>query len=678
MSRLTVVVAAVAVALVPGLLAGSVARAASLPVPPASARAAIWGKAEVPDTAGQTLGELAVNNSVSCASAGNCAAGGYYLDRSGHYQAYVVSQVNGVWGKEVEVPGTAVLNAGGKAAVESVSCYSAGNCAAGGYFQNHSGVDQAFVVSEVKGTWGKAIQLPGAALKARGSAEVESVSCAPAGYCAAGGFYTNSSGNRLAFIASRVTGRWAKTIQVPGVPAGEAVAVTSMSCPSAGNCGAGGFYDNYLAFVVSEVNGTWRKAIQVSGSAVSGPDVTVTSVSCPSAGNCAAGGYSYDENGNVYDGFVVSLVKGTWGQPVEVSAGTGVYRVSCASAGNCAAADGLIVSEVNGTWGEPVQMRVPGAADGGTEFFLDSVSCPSAGNCAAAGYFTDDMYRYQALVVSQVKGSWGKPLEVPGTAALNGGGFGGVSSLSCPSAGNCGAGGFYVDYAGDQRAFVVSLVKGAWSRAIQVPGIAALSGLEHATVNGVSCSSAGNCGAGGYFSDKAGTLMALVVSEVKGRWGRAVQVPGTAALGARLYATVTSISCSSAGNCAAAGYYIDRSGRRQAFLVSQVKGTWGHAVAVPGTAALGAGGYAVVSSVSCARTGYCVAGGYYVDHAGDYLAFAASRVNGTWGKAVQVPGTAALGTGRHAQVTSVSCPSAGNCGAGGFYVDYAGDQRAFV
>jgi hypothetical protein len=31
------------------------------------------------------------------ASAGNCAAGGSYQDRSGHQQAFVISQVNGHW-----------------------------------------------------------------------------------------------------------------------------------------------------------------------------------------------------------------------------------------------------------------------------------------------------------------------------------------------------------------------------------------------------------------------------------------------------------------------------------------------------------------------------------------------------------------------------------------------------
>jgi len=44
----------------------------------------------------------------------------------------VVSERNGVWGRAIEVPGLAALNAGGTAGVVSVSCASAGNCAAAG------------------------------------------------------------------------------------------------------------------------------------------------------------------------------------------------------------------------------------------------------------------------------------------------------------------------------------------------------------------------------------------------------------------------------------------------------------------------------------------------------------------------------------------------------------------
>ncbi len=86
-----------------------------------------------------------VTVSAARASAGNCGAGGYYKDSSGRRQAFVVSQVNGTWGKAIEVPGSAALNPGGNAEITSVSCASAGECSAGGITAGGGG---AFVVSE--------------------------------------------------------------------------------------------------------------------------------------------------------------------------------------------------------------------------------------------------------------------------------------------------------------------------------------------------------------------------------------------------------------------------------------------------------------------------------------------------------------------------------------------------
>ena len=85
---------------------------------------------------------------MSCASAGNCSAGGHYTDGSGHQQAFVVGETNGTWGTAKEVPGTAALNQGGNAVVDQVSCASAGHCSAAGTYRTSSGFDEAFVVNE--------------------------------------------------------------------------------------------------------------------------------------------------------------------------------------------------------------------------------------------------------------------------------------------------------------------------------------------------------------------------------------------------------------------------------------------------------------------------------------------------------------------------------------------------
>ena len=115
----------------------------------------------------------------------------------------MVSERNGTWGEAIEVPGSGALNAGGDASVGSVSCALAGNCAAGGSYADGSRRGQAFVVSERNGTWGKAIEVPGSGiLNKGGSGEVRSVSCRSAGNCSAGGTYTDRSGRLQAFVVS--------------------------------------------------------------------------------------------------------------------------------------------------------------------------------------------------------------------------------------------------------------------------------------------------------------------------------------------------------------------------------------------------------------------------------------------------------------------------------------------
>ena len=88
---------------------------------------------------------------------------------------------------------------------------------------------------------------------------------------------------------------------------------------------------------------------------------------------------------------------------------------------------------------------------------------------------------------------WGKAIEVPGTATLNTGSDAEVLSVSCASAGNCGAGGSYFSHRFRGQAFVVSERRGVWHTAIKVPGTAALNKYENAATTAVSCPSAGNC-----------------------------------------------------------------------------------------------------------------------------------------------------------------------------------------
>ena len=188
----------------------------------AAASGGSWGNArEVPGTSRLDQGLPAEALSVSCASAGNCSAGGTYTDGPDVAQAFVAGEVNGTWRAAIEVPGSGSLNEGGGAQVSSVSCASAGNCAAGGFYSDGSLSDlaQAFVASEVNGTWHTAIEVPGTAALNQGGAAVNSVSCPSAGDCTAGGFYTDSTGHEHTFVASEVNGTWHTARDVPGTAA---------------------------------------------------------------------------------------------------------------------------------------------------------------------------------------------------------------------------------------------------------------------------------------------------------------------------------------------------------------------------------------------------------------------------------------------------------------------------
>jgi hypothetical protein len=423
--------------------------------------------------------------------------------------------------------------------------------------------------------------------------------------------------------------------------------VNSISCAAPGACAAGGYYNGgppvgFPPFVVSERNGSWRHSIEVSGVAPETSlvstlnDVGVESISCAAAGDCAVGGI---------DGYGQAFVAG----------------------------------EKNGRWRHAIEVPGLKTLEGGNGVTnADVISCAAAGDCAAGGYYSDRRSnRVHAFVVNETNGRWRKAIEVPGTATLNTGYDGRVDAVSCAAPGDCTAGVTYVNEPHD-RALLVSETNGRWGKAITVPGLAALYGKGGgADVSSISCAAPGDCAAGGNYTNGR-TSQAFVVSEQNGRWERAIEVPGTATLNAGGSARVDSVSCGASGDCAAGGYYTDHR-NEQAFVVSEKNGRWRQAIEVPGTAALNIGGEAEADSISCADAGDCAVAGFYdPKHSqSHYQPFVVSETNGSWGTAIEAPGTATL-AGGIGSVISISCATAGNCAVGGNVPDGGGANRAFV
>ena len=501
-------------------------------------------------------------NTVSCAGIRSCAAGGYYTDRAHKVQAFVAAENNGVWGKAIRVPGTGGLNLGGDAVVTPVSCGSAGNCAAGGFYYDGSLHRHTFVVEEKNGAWGSAIEVPGtAALNTGGDGPaVDALSCPSAGNCVATGGL---------FLAEEKNGVWGSAFDLPGGAALHSIFFggRAVSCPSAGNCAVGGSYLDGSGggarpgqFVVEEKNGIWGNAIELPGIATLDVDrgALMSSLSCGAVGDCAAGGYYLDGSGG---------------------------------------AQAWVASEKNGVWGNAIE--VPGtAALKASLLQVSSVSCPAVGTCVAGGGYLSSTRKYRGFVVNEKNGVWKQAIKLTGSRAFNHSSDW-VNSISCATARSCAAGG---------PGFVVNKTSGVWRKAIKVP-------LE---VDSISCAKAGWCAAGGREDGKA-----LVVTEKNGIWRKAMEVPGSAALNVGGSAQVSSVSCSAAGSCAAGGYYNDGS-HDQAFVVTETNGVWSDAAEVPGSADLNLGGDARVAAVSCATANSCVAGGFYTDGSDFRQAFVTS------------------------------------------------------
>jgi hypothetical protein len=439
------------------------------------------------------------------------------------------------WAHAEQAPGIATLDDSGGGVLEAVACPAKGACSAGGFYSDGATKkQQAFVIGETTGVWGSAQDLPLAStLNTLGSADVETVACLAAGECAAGGFYRDANGLE-GLLGSEVSGTWDGSIELPG--SGGSAQIDAEACPAFARCVVGGYIggtgDTRQPFI-DDQSGSWPTAAPVSGNLNKGSFGEVTSLSCTSLGTCAAGGFYTDAKGG-RQAFVVTQAHGVWG-PVK---------------------------------------QIAGSLNKGAYAQVNQVSCGvspklvSIVTCAAAGYYTVGNGSGQAFTATLANGTWGPAVEVPGSATLNKGGFAELTSVSCPTAGNCSAGGSYAPTSTTTQPLVVTEKNGTWGTAIGLPGSAILNTGKNMTVTGVSCAAPGKCSATGDFHTGNHSEGVWVASQKGGTWGQATTVPGLSALATGGQAEVNGLSCSTAGNCGLVGDYTTMTGSQQPFVVS--------------------------------------------------------------------------------------------------------------
>jgi hypothetical protein len=434
--------------------------------------------------------------------------------------------------------------------------------------------------------------------------------------------------------------------------------------------------------------GHWGNARKVPGMAALNPagNGAIQSISCFAPGECAAGGFTVGDSvthDHLFHDVITVEQAGTWGQARRLYTGQDgtssvVNSVSCAVSGCTAGGwftapasaneQAFVVSAANGVPGTPLEVPGTPLTSGGAAAVL-SVSCADAGDCAAGGHSVSSDGFGQPFVTDETAGSWGAAQPLGNMDALNKGGRGVVSAMSCGSAGDCVATGTYLDSQLTTHAFEAEEANGSWGPAQPLPGMDLLT-TKTSEPTSVSCASPGNCViAGFYATSDLKQQQAFVVDEHRGFWAAAQQLPATANRNTNGNAAVNSVSCGSAGECAAVGFYSTPDGRHQ-FLAEERGGSWQPMIRDLSIKGAGGGGFGLeANAVSCASPGNCVVTGEYNDANNNLLLFVVSQVGGSWGKAHELPGDTTLSKKKFGRLLTVSCATPGNCAAGGFYED---------
>jgi hypothetical protein len=367
-----------------------------------------------------------------------------------------------------------------------------------------------------------------------------------------------------------------------------------------------------------------------------------------------------------------------WSTPAPLPQGTALgtgaavtpSALDCPATGDCTAvgsaspasdpgtsSEGFVDSQANGVWQPPQQ--IPGLQalskdDGDYAIPVRTVSCSSPGNCAAGGAYTyDGDVSYpasQPFVATETNGKWGPAQLVPGIAALNTAEAAVITSLSCTAPGYCTAAGTYATkgptpYVTQATAFTTDEVAGKWQPAHPVLGLPGPAGAPNTAGAVVSCVSPGDCTVGAAVTGTSGTA-AQVASDTKFKWSAIRTIKGMSQLGA--------IDCTGLGDCAAVG------GNQ---VAQSSDGSWSSASTLAGTS-LG------LSSLSCGSTGNCLAGGIESTSAA-----VVAEKNGIWGTATTLTDVTSLSANDgYANVSTVSCATSGECEAGGGYTGISGDN----
>ncbi len=554
--------------------------------------------------------------------------------------------------------------------ISDAACFGTTNCFAVGDYLNGNNY-QTLIEHWNGGSW-SIITSPN--VSATQNNHLSGVTCISATQCFAVGAYVKPSANGSFYqtLIEQWDGTSWSIMPSPNVNTDTTVSnqLTSVTCTSATNCFAAGYYANGIYYP-----GTFYQTLiehwdGMSWSIVPSPNGSVThdnylnSVTCTSATECFAVGSNADDRTGIsqtlierWDGsswtIVASPNRNSWNR---------LYGVTCTSSTSCFAVGfnndnsygnpQTLIEQWNGSSWSIVASPNPSTL----KDYLFSVACTSSAQCFAVGYYGNGADYAEQTLIKQWDGSAWSVYASPNSSTATTDLF----SVTCGTSTQCFAVGRYQTSTSGDRTLIEQWNGSSWS-ILTSPA----SQTTNNRLNNVSCPAATNCFAvGDYFN---GNNYQTLIEHWNGTSWSIVPSPN---FGALLDNQLYGVTCTSATQCFAVGFYSNGYSNRT--LIERWDGTSWSIVPSPNSA-LGSGTLDDLYSVTCTSATDCFAVGYYYD--GSYYKTLIEHWDGTsW----SIVTSANSSTTPENYLYGVTCISAMDCFAVGNHGYYSAGGYALI
>lgn len=550
-----------------------------------------WAIVSSPNTSSTMSNGL---SAVTCSSSSNCIAVGNY--NTGTFSQTLAVKWNGTFWFIIPPNNTSATQDN---ILTGVTCLSSSNCTAVGVFNNGT-VYQTSIQTWNGSAW-STIASPNS--NSTESNILLSVSCLSATECSAAGYYI-AGGTTSQTLLEHWNGASWSIVSTPNTSGSLTNQFSGIACLSPTQCFAAGLADHGAGTdqtLIEQLNGgSWIIAITPNFNDIgSAPHNSLSTITCNSAMDCwAVGQYTTPTNVaqtsiEYWDGNSWTLVSSP---NTSTSLDNSVVSVACASKSQCWAvgfrdSGAGITQTLIQHWDGISWSIVPSPNSSPTQLnSLDGVTCTSSSDCWAIGAYLNGSVQ-QTLFVHWNGAAWSivsSPNTSPTQTNIPAG-------IACPSANNCWVSGFYNNGTVDQT-LIEHWDGSSWS----IVGSPNTSSAQNNDLNRMTCTSSSNCWAVGSHST-ASANQTLVLHWNGTSWS-IISSPSTSPTQQN---ALVAVACVSNSDCSAVGEY--NPGVQQT-LIEQWNGTTWSIIPSPNIDPMHSSDF---SSVACPPGGDCMTVGEY-------------------------------------------------------------------